>query len=125
MLISSKAPDTAFREYLHNGEIRIQLCTDCRRFFFYPRVLCPHCGSCEYRWEKISGRGTIYSFTIERASPGQGEDRNLVLVDLEEGPRLISRVADTEPDKLHIGQPVTAFIGAMDGEPLLLFNATG
>lgn len=121
----SKSPDASYREYLRNGEIRMQQCAECGQFFFYPRVLCPLCGSDSYRWEKISGRGAIYSFTIERAVPGQEDDRNLVLVDLEEGPRLISRVADADPDGLHIGQPVTAFIGSMDGEPLLLFNATG
>jgi uncharacterized OB-fold protein len=73
-------------------------------------VICPHCGSDQLGWVAPSGRGTVYSTTIVRRKPADGGDYNIVLVDLEEGVRLLSRVAGIPPDQVRIGMAVRARI---------------
>ncbi len=46
------------------GELRIQRCDDCGRPYFYPRPVCPACGSQNVRWFTASGRATLYSYVI-------------------------------------------------------------
>ena len=53
------------------GELRIQRCTDCGKPYFYPRPVCPDCGSGNVEWFAASGRATLYSYVINhRAAPG-------------------------------------------------------
>jgi len=77
---------------------------------FYPRVLCPHCGGEHLDWVAPSGRGTVYSTTIVRRKPADGGDYNVCLVDLAEGPRMLSRVVTVSPDQVKIGMTVAARI---------------
>lgn len=107
-------------EQLAQGRFAIPQCQDCARHHFYPRVVCPHCGSDTLRWVEPSGRGEVYSTTVVRA---KGGDYTVCLVDLEEGPRLMSRVVGMPVDAVHIGQRVRARIDAVDGAPLLVFVA--
>ena len=46
------------------GELRIQRCADCGRPYFYPRPVCPACGSRNVEWFTASGRATLYSYVI-------------------------------------------------------------
>src|SRR5690606_40425891 len=75
---------TYFRE-LNAGNFQIQLCESCDKHVFYPRAVCPHCGSGSLKWVKPSGRGTEYSTTVVRRKPDAGGDHNVALVNLEEG----------------------------------------
>jgi acetyl-CoA acetyltransferase len=53
------------------GELRLQRCADCSEAFFYPRPVCPACGSAQAEWFTASGRATLYSYVINhRAAPG-------------------------------------------------------
>jgi ribonucleoside-diphosphate reductase beta chain len=57
------------------GELRIQRCTDCGRPYFYPRPVCPSCGSRDVEWFTASGRATLYSYVINhRPAPGFEDD---------------------------------------------------
>lgn len=107
-------------EQLAQGRFVIPQCQDCARHHFYPRVVYPYCGSDALRWVEPSGRGEIYSTTIVRA---KGGDYTVCLVDLDEGPRLMSRVVDMPVDAVRIGLRVRARIDAVDGAPLLVFMA--
>ena len=53
-----------FWEGCARDELLMQRCASCRRFRFYPRPMCPSCRSFESTWEKMSGRGTIYSWIV-------------------------------------------------------------
>jgi len=78
-------------------ELRIQRCRICGRYYFYPRDFCPVCFSFDVEWVRVSGRGTVYSYTIcERGAPGFEEDvpYNLAIIELEEGPRMMSNLVD-------------------------------
>lgn len=84
------------------------------RYFFYPRVMEPGTGSTDLEWTPAGGGGTVYSTTVVRPSP-PAESYNVVLVDLDEGPRLMSRVEGVPPDAVKIGMRVHARI-AHDGD---------
>ena len=83
------------------GELRIQRCAACARYFFYPRRYCPHCGSADVHWTAISGRGSLYSYIIcYHAAPGY-EDATpyvIAIVELDEGPRMLANLSDVEPE---------------------------
>ncbi|MBI3972022.1 MAG: OB-fold domain-containing protein, partial [Chloroflexi bacterium] len=90
----------------------IQWCAACERYVFYPRALCPYCLGSALAWRPISGRGTLYAFTIvHRAlAPEFQPDVPYVvaLVELDEGIRLMTTIADVPPDPAHVrmGMPV-------------------
>jgi uncharacterized OB-fold protein len=92
---------------------------------FYPRVLCSHCGSPKLTWQPASGQGTVYSTTVVRRKPEQGGDYNVALVDLSEGPRMMSRVDGLAPHEVMIGMDVRAKIIDEPGHgKLLVFMPT-
>jgi len=72
--------------------------------------MCAQCHSFDIEWAKASGKGSIYSYTVayRAAHPGFQHDApyGIVIVELKEGPRLISRMVDTRPGELKIGMPV-------------------
>jgi uncharacterized OB-fold protein len=103
-------PEKQYLDKLAAGRFEIQRCAACAKHVFYPRVLCPHCGSERLEWVSPSGRGTVYSTTVVRRKPADGGDYNIVLVDLAEGPRMLSRVAGIGPAEVTIGMAVKARI---------------
>lgn len=115
-------PDAVFQQHLTRGEFRLQRCNRCARVIFYPRLLCHHCGSPSFDWIAPSGRGTVHATSTVRVKPGRGESYNISLIELEEGARMISRVVDVHVDDVRIGMPVTAFVGAIDETPVVLFR---
>lgn len=113
-------PDKQYATYVAAGEFNIQKCDDCQQHVFYPRLICPHCGSQQLQWVTASGRGTVYSTSIPRGGP-EG-DYNISLIDLVEGPRMMSRVTGIAPEQVTIGMQVSAYIGEIDGIALVLFK---
>ncbi len=103
----------------------IQHCKNCSGYIYPPRALCPHCGSLDLEAGEASGRGTVYSTTVVRRKPERGGDYNVVLVDLEEGPRMMSRVDGIAPDKVQIGMEVTARVIARDDGNVVVFVPAG
>lgn len=103
------------------GRFLIQRCTACRRHVYFPREICSHCGSCALAWVEPCGRGTVYATTVVRDRAGK-EVRGIVLIDLDEGVRLMSRVEGEAPSSIRIGQRVRASVQATDGRGLLIFH---
>jgi uncharacterized OB-fold protein len=116
--------DLYFREQLDQGNFLIQRCTSCQHSVFYPRMLCPYCGSDHLEWFSPSGLGTVYSSTVVRRRPEDGGNYNIALVDLKEGSRLMSRVEGIPPESVAIGMPVKARIISADEGKLLVFVQT-
>ena len=92
------------------GVFSLPFCQDCGRPHFYPRPSCPFCDSERIEWKPASGRGTVYSFTIVHRAPSPAfkEDVPYVvgIVETEEGPHLMSRIAGVAPDAVRIGMPL-------------------
>jgi uncharacterized OB-fold protein len=96
---------------LKEHKLTAQRCSACGNFFsFPPQALCPNCLSSDYEWVPLSGKGKVFSFvTYCRPWHPSYQDKvpyNVSLIDLEEGPRLISNVVDIPPDQVKIGMPV-------------------
>jgi len=114
-------PDKEFEAFLADGRFMIQRSRSSGRYMFYPRVGEPVTGARDLEWVEASGRGTVYSVTVVRKRPPEA-DYNVVLIDLEEGPRLMSRVDGPGVDSVRIGLNVQAKIVDQDGAPLLVFT---
>ncbi len=113
--MSSTGPEHAYKSKLAAGRFEIQKCASCAKHVFYPRVVCPHCGADKLGWVAAAGAGVVYSSTVVRRKPEAGGDYNVALVDLAEGPRMMSRVVGVEPAAVKIGMKVKARI-ASEGE---------
>lgn len=118
-------PDSAaFWAATAEGRLLLQRCSSCDAVIWYPRALCPECGSQDISSFQASGRGTVYTWT--RTFKGMfdyaGADPYvLAYVELEEGPRVMTNIVDT--DDVHIGQQVQAvFHDAGNGAALVRFR---
>jgi len=116
--------DLYYRGQLDQGRFLIQRCLPCQHSIFYPRMICPHCGSDQLEWFAPSGLGTVYSTTVVRRKAEHGGDYNVVLVDLDEGVRMMSRVEGVQPDAVTIGMPVRAKVIDSEEGKLVVFNPT-
>lgn len=118
-------PEKLYRDALEQDRFQIQRCRACGRHVFYPRALCPHCGAADLEWVPASGRGTVYSTTVIRRRKEEGGDYNVALIDLAEGPRMMSRVEGVAPTEVKIGMSVTARIVRENGQPVVVWSAGG
>lgn len=89
---SEPAPWAEYDAKRRDGVIPFQYCAGCERSVFYPRVLCPHCGSVELEWRESAGAGEIYAQTFVAARDGGGY--HVLLVDLDEGFRIMGGAVD-------------------------------
>ncbi len=113
------APAEVYRRYLQRGELGFQRCQGCGEAVFYPRMICPACGCDVLVWETSGGRGTIYATTaVYRRS---GEPYNVVLVDLDEGFRMMSRVEEIDAEEVAVGRRVTFAVREEEDGPVLVF----
>lgn len=106
-----------FWEGCRSGILRLQYCTQCQQHQFYPRLYCMHCGSGKISWVTASGRGVIYSYTIihQNKSPEFVQDTpyNVAIIQLEEGPRMMSNIVGLSPENLRIDLPVKIVFDAV------------
>ena len=109
-------PEAEYRAFLREGRFMIQRSPSSGRHVFYPRVVVPGTGERDLEWVEASGRGTVYAITVNR---GREATYNLALIDLDEGPRMMSRVEGVET--VPIGTAVQARIIEQDGAPLVVF----
>jgi len=112
---------------LREHKLTAQRCSSCGSFFsFPPQALCPHCLSSDYEWVPLSGRGRVFSFvTYCRPWHSSYQDKvpyNVSLIDLDEGPRLISNVIDCLPDQVKIGMAVEVVYDDHDSYTLPKFR---
>ena len=105
---AAPGPEQTYKDKLAEGRFEIQKCAGCGKHVFYPRVICPNCGADSLGWVAALGAGVVYSTTVVRRKPEAGGDYNVALIDLAEGPRMMSRVAGVEPGAVKIGMKVKA-----------------
>lgn len=101
------------------GELRLQKCTDCGHIYFPPRPFCPHCGSRAVEVFTASGRGRLFSYVINHLpSPGFTPPFAIAVVELEEGPRMMSNIVDCPqtPEALQIDMPLEVTFEALTDE---------
>jgi uncharacterized OB-fold protein len=114
-------PETEpFWEHARRELLALPFCRNCEQYFFYPRFHCPRCWSEDLEWRAVSGEGRLASYAIVAVAPGgyTGPVPYVVaLVDLREGPRLMSNIVgvDPEPGNLAIGMALSVVFDH-DGE---------
>jgi uncharacterized OB-fold protein len=111
-------PETRhFWEGTRAGEIRLQRCADCARPYFPPRPFCPACGSRKVEVFAASGRARLHSYVIHhRPVPGFTPPYAIAVVELEEGPRMMTNIVDCPqtPEALVLDMPLEAVFVPMD-----------
>jgi uncharacterized protein len=122
----SPSPDaTQFWESCARRELALPFCASCEDFFFYPRTVCPECGSRDISWRTVTGRGRLHTFCIQYQSalPGFANAVPFVtaIVELEEGPRMMTLLTEVEPDPAAIrcGMPVEVAFAELDDRGVL------
>jgi uncharacterized protein len=117
-------PEKEFFEHLASGRFMIQKSRSTGAHVYYPRVAEPGTGATDLEWVAASGHGTVYSTTVIRAKP-PAPNANLALIDLAEGPRMMSRVDGIAPEAVKIGMAVRARVIIEDDHPLVVFEPAG
>lgn len=111
--------DNAFWwEGVQAGKLLIQRCGGCGALRHPPRPMCPRCQSLDWDTVEAGGGGTVYSYVINHHPQVPAFDYPLVivLVELEEGTRLVSNVIDVDPADVHVGMPVEVLFEKVDDE---------
>jgi len=119
--LAALGPAAQYHAWLDAGELRIQRSRSTGHYVFEPRTAEPFSGSRDLEWVSVSGLGVVYSISIVRPrSPA--EPYPIVLVDLDEGVRLMSVVLDTPPEAIVIGLRVRARVAQHLGQGRIEFT---
>lgn len=99
-----------FWDGLKAREVRLLHCNACGRLGYYPFRHCPRCGSEDREWVRMAGTGTVWSLGFFHQVYFEGfRDEvpyNVVVIELDEGPRLYSNIVGTANDEIRIGDRV-------------------
>jgi uncharacterized protein len=92
-----------------DGRLLVTRCQDCESLIWYPRAICPACSSLRTEWVEVSGRGSIYSYTVNHRGEGAYQGTApfvLAYVELDEGPRMMTNIVEAGAADLAVGLPV-------------------
>lgn len=119
--IPKPAPESQpYWEAAKSHTLSLPHCDACEQFWFPPSQTCPHCLSSKFSWQAVSGRGKVFSFvTFHRVyHPAfEGEVPYVVaLIELEEGPRLLSNVIGIPVDQVRCDMSVKVVFDDVSGD---------
>jgi uncharacterized OB-fold protein len=112
-----------FWDGLRAGVLRLQRCTTCAIWVYYPRSHCPGCLDRDLAWEEVSTDGVVHSVTVARQSPPgfpADQPQALAIVELDAGPRLPTWLVADDPAEVRIGDRVRAIFEHVDADHTLL-----
>lgn len=112
-----------FYGFCREGELRFQRCSDCATWRHVPRELCAACGSWDWEWARSSGRGSLFSWIVVGRALHPAFDGDApyapVVIELDEGVRLLSQMVDVAPDALEMGMRVEVVFDRVTDEVTL------
>lgn len=110
--------DEPFWQHVSQGELRLQQCTSCSHLRYPPAAMCPRCMSFDAAWQPLSGRGTVFAWTVfhRQYFPQLPAPYAVVSVRTEEGPLLIGNLVDCEIGALRHGMPVRAVFADVEAD---------
>jgi len=112
-----------FWEAARRQELVVQRCRGCGAYRFPAREICSRCLSREAAWERVSGRGAVFSFAVMHQvyHPGFADavPYAIVVVELVEGARMLSNLVDCPVERIEIGMPVEAVFEPLTPEVTL------
>lgn len=101
--VNAHPENRPFWEAAEEGRFLGKSCESCGKVHWYPRSICPFCGSTRTRWTLLGGRGHVYAFsTLRRAS----SPYTVAYVQLEEGPIILTNLVEMGATQPAIGMPV-------------------
>jgi uncharacterized OB-fold protein len=97
-----------FWQAARNHQLALPRCNRCGKFWFPPSCLCPHCLSHDTGWQEVTGHGRVHSFVVFHRvyHPAFEVPYVVAVVELDEGPRLLSNVVGVEPQRIRCGMRV-------------------
>lgn len=114
------AESRPFWDAAAQGKMLLGHCRACGAAHYYPRSICPHCFGTDTEWTPMSGRGTIYSYSITRRVD---VPYVIAYVTLPEGVTVMSNIVECDVDTLHVGQQVElSFRTTEGGQALPVFR---
>jgi uncharacterized OB-fold protein len=103
-------PDAFTRPYWEaaaQGRLLVRRCASCGRVHHYPREFCPYCWSEDVAWEQASGDAVLYTWSVVHVNDLPPFRDRLpyvaAVVDLAEGPRMMTAVVGCDPATLRVG----------------------
>ena len=106
-------PDNeAFWKAAAAGKLLVKYCTDCKQFHWYPRPICPHCGSDRTEFKESAGTGSIYTFSVCRRVGPQAFV--IAYVRLDDGVTLLTNIVDCDFEAIRIGDRVKVVMKASE-----------
>lgn len=112
-------PDAHFFTRMKEGHASVQKCNGCERRFFPPRTHCPYCRSDRATWVDMTLSGTVYSLTFMAKMPGR-DAGNVLLIDADDGFRLMSTCVSSEAENIKIGARVKLSVDLSHELPRLI-----
>jgi uncharacterized OB-fold protein len=108
----------AFWDAAAEQRLVAQRCGDCGRLRHPPRPMCPQCNSLSIEVVQLSGRGTLYSYSVLHHPQHPAFDYPVLaaLVDLDEGVRLVSNLTEVDPADIRIGMALEVDFEAREGK---------
>jgi uncharacterized OB-fold protein len=118
-----------FWEAIKRHELMIPRCKTCGHVFFYPRSECPRCLSNNVEWMHVSGRGRLHTYTVvyQPANAAFRDDTPYIyaVVQLDEGPRMVSNIVQCNLDDVRVDMPLEAIFDDVTPEwTLVKFKPT-
>jgi uncharacterized OB-fold protein len=108
-------PETRpFWDAAAQGRLLLKKCLACNQVHYYPRAICPFCGSDRTDWQQASGVGSIYSWSVMRRAE---TPYCIAYVTLEEGVTMMTNIVGCDLDAIRIGQKVHVVFTPTDGGP--------
>jgi uncharacterized OB-fold protein len=120
--------NTPFWDAVREHRFVAPRCRDCGDFGWIPYIACRTCLSTDLEWVDLSGRATIYSYSIVYRGPGAFNDDVpyiLVLAEMEERPRpmlVLAQLVDCPLEEARIGMPVRVAYTDIEGEDVTLYS---
>ena len=105
------------------GRLVTQRCRACGNIWHPPLPVCPHCHGTDIGWEEVSGTGTVYTYTVVRhathAALADHIPYVIAIVELTEGPRIVTGLTGIDPGDVRAGLPVLVRFAAVTDEVTL------
>lgn len=121
-MFDGTGPERMYNDFVKDGKFMIQRSRSRGNYVFYPRRINPGTGEADLEWVEASGDGVVYATTVNRQRPEKGGDYNIALIDLAEGPRMMSRVVGIKPEDVKVGMKVRAKVDKIGDNPAVVFE---
>jgi uncharacterized OB-fold protein len=122
-----EADTREFWDATAEGRLLLRHCRACDEVHYYPRNFCPSCWSDDVDWVEAKGTGSLYTWSLvmQNDLPPFHEQVPYVaaIVELDEGPRMMTRLVDCDESALEVGQRFAARFEPLDDDVTIVVFA--